>query len=43
MEFQKDHGFYQSGTVDQNLIDAMVTADRITPEPDPEPAETPAP
>ena len=46
-DFQADHGFYQSGTVNQALIDAMAEAEKITPTPEPvpeaEPSVTPAP
>ena len=38
-DFQKAHGIPQSGTVNQDLIDAMAEAERITPAP----ASTPAP
>ena len=34
--FQKDHGFSQSGTVNQQLIDLMATAEKVTPTPAPE-------
>lgn len=39
--FQKDHGYMQSGSVDQRLIDALAEAEKMTPEPGPVP--TPAP
>ena len=43
-EFQKDHGFSQNGNVDQNLLNAMAEAEKITPEPEEIPPEaTPAP
>lgn len=46
-DFQKDNGFYQSGTVNQQLIDLMVTAEKPTPTPEPTatpgPTVTPAP
>ena len=32
-EFQRDHGFYQSGSVNQDLINAMAAAEKATPEP----------
>ena len=38
-DFQKAYGFMQTGTVTQELIDAMAAAERITPAP----AATPAP
>jgi peptidoglycan hydrolase-like protein with peptidoglycan-binding domain len=37
-EFQKDHGYMQSGSVDQRLIDALFEADKVTPAPVPTPA-----
>ncbi len=40
-DFQKDHGFGQTGKVDQKLINAMAEAEKITPTP--APMETPAP
>ena len=36
--FQKDHGYSQSGTVNQELINAMAAAEKITPEPQATPA-----
>ena len=42
-DFQKDHGFYQNGYVDQNLINAMAAAEKITPEPEEIPAAEPTP
>ena len=42
-DFQKDHGFYQNGYVDQNLITAMAAAEIITPEPEEIPAAEPTP
>lgn len=39
--FQRDHGFHINGIVDQNVIDAMFEAEKITPEPGTDP--TPAP
>lgn len=44
-EFQKDHGYYQSGVVDQALIDILAEAEKITPEPEviPDAEPTPAP
>ena len=43
-DFQKDHGFAQNGNADQNLINAMAAAEKITPEPaEIPPEETPAP
>ena len=42
-DFQKDHGFTPSGTVNQQLIDAMAEAEKITPTPAPLPEPTPAP
>ena len=41
-KFQKDHGLYVSGAVDQALIDLMAEA-AANPTPAPEAAETPAP
>jgi peptidoglycan hydrolase-like protein with peptidoglycan-binding domain len=43
--FQKDHGYYQSGSVNQQLIDAMAEAEKTTPTPEllPVPTLTPAP
>ena len=40
-DFQKDHGYMQSGAADQRLIDALFEADKTIPEPEPTP--TPAP
>ena len=42
-DFQKDHGFSQNGRVDQNLIDAMAVAEKITPEPEEIPGAEPTP
>ena len=44
-DFQKDHGYYQSGSVNQQLIDAMAEAEKTTPTPEllPVPTLTPAP
>ncbi len=42
-DFQKDHGFSQNGRVDQNLIDAMAEAEKITPEPEETPGAEPTP
>ena len=42
-DFQADHGFSQNGRVDQNLINAMAEADRITPEPEEIPGAEPTP
>ena len=44
-DFQQDYGFRQNGYVDQNLINAMAEAEKITPEPQeiPEAEPTPAP
>ena len=42
--FQKDHGFSQNGNADQNVLNAMAAAEKITPEPEEIPPEaTPAP
>ncbi|MBR0267291.1 MAG: peptidoglycan-binding protein [Clostridia bacterium] len=41
-EFQKDHGYSQSGSVNQELIEAMAAAEKITPEPQLTPAPPPA-
>ncbi len=42
-DFQKDHGFYQNGNVDQNLINAMAEAVKTTPEPELIPVAEPTP
>jgi len=41
--FQKDHGLYASGTVDQKLIDLIVETALGTPVPETTPETTPAP
>ena len=41
--FQRDHGFYPSGTVNQQLVDAMAEAEKATPTPVQTPEPTPAP
>ena len=43
MDFQRDHGFWQNGIVDQNLINAMAEAEKITPTPEITPEPTPGP
>ena len=42
-DFQKDHGFSENGKVDQNLINAMAEAEKVTPEPEEIPAAEPTP
>ena len=37
--FQKDHGFSQNGNADQNLLNAMAAAEKITPQPEEIPPE----
>ena len=40
-DFQKDHGYSQSGSVSQELIDAMAAAEKMTPVPQMTPAPPP--
>ena len=40
-EFQKDHGYSQSGSVSQELINVMAAAEKITPVPQMTPAPPP--